>query len=126
MTPNRSAHRNGYTDVALRPAQPNTQENQSVHPVIVGFLVILFHNPKTNPNNAQIVFTTHDIFILDQEVFRRDQIWFCEKTNHVRWSFFRSPISDPAKRSRTWNAGICQAAMVHCPIYGKIKTAVER
>ena len=39
----------------------------------------MFHDPKTNPKNAQLVFTTHDTNQLNQELFRRDQIWFCEK-----------------------------------------------
>ena len=51
----------------------------SLHPQLVKFLVQLFHNDKTNPKNAQLVFTTHETSILNQEVFRRDQIWFCEK-----------------------------------------------
>jgi AAA15 family ATPase/GTPase len=50
-----------------------------LHPKLVNFLVELFHNEKTNPNNAQLVFTTHETSVLSQEIFRRDQIWFCEK-----------------------------------------------
>lgn len=53
--------------------------HDNLHPRLVQFLVQLFHNPETNPNNAQLVFTTHETSILNQEVFRRDQIWFCEK-----------------------------------------------
>ncbi len=53
--------------------------NNSLHPKLVGFLVSLFNNKKTNPNNAQLVFTSHDATILNQKMLRRDQIWFCEK-----------------------------------------------
>jgi hypothetical protein len=53
--------------------------HDNLHPNLVRFLVELFHDPKTNPYNAQLVFTTHETSILSQEVFRRDQIWFCEK-----------------------------------------------
>ncbi|MGG7056433.1 AAA family ATPase [Nitrosomonas sp. ANs5] len=53
--------------------------HDNLHPRLVEFLVQLFHNPETNPNNAQLVFTTHETSILNQAVFRRDQIWFCEK-----------------------------------------------
>jgi AAA15 family ATPase/GTPase len=42
--------------------------------------VKLFHRPDTNPNNAQIIFNTHDIAFLDKEMFRSDQIWFVEKS----------------------------------------------
>lgn len=54
--------------------------HDNLHPRLVQFLVQLFHNNETNPRNAQLVFTTHETSILNQEVFRRDQIWFCEKT----------------------------------------------
>lgn len=53
--------------------------HDNLHPKLVHFLVQLFHNTETNPKNAQLIFTTHETSILNQEVFRRDQIWFCEK-----------------------------------------------
>jgi len=53
--------------------------HDNLHPKLIRFLVELFHSPETNPNNAQLVFTTHETSILSQEVFRRDQVWFCEK-----------------------------------------------
>lgn len=53
--------------------------HDNLHPSLVQFLVQLFHSNETNPRNAQLIFTTHETSILNQEVFRRDQIWFCEK-----------------------------------------------
>jgi len=53
--------------------------HDNLHPRLVRFLVQLFHSSETNPKNAQLVFTTHETSILNQELFRRDQIWFCEK-----------------------------------------------
>lgn len=53
--------------------------NCNLHPKLVEFLVKMFHNPTANPNNAQLVFTTHETSILRQDIFRRDQIWFCER-----------------------------------------------
>lgn len=53
--------------------------NNSLHTHLAHLLIKLFHDPKTNPKNAQLVFTTHDTNQLNQELFRRDQIWFCEK-----------------------------------------------
>ena len=51
----------------------------SLHAFITRSLVRLFNNPETNPNGAQLVFTTHDTSLLDLTIFRRDQIWFTEK-----------------------------------------------
>jgi AAA15 family ATPase/GTPase len=53
--------------------------NSGLHPYISRFLVGLFHNRKTNPHNAQIIFNTHEISLLDKDNFRSDQIWFVQK-----------------------------------------------
>jgi len=36
-------------------------------------------NPEINTNHAQIVFTTHDTWLLSNQLLRRDEIWFVEK-----------------------------------------------
>lgn len=51
----------------------------SMHPSMVRELVRLFHDPKVNTKNAQLVFATHDATLLSGQLFRRDQIWFTEK-----------------------------------------------
>jgi AAA15 family ATPase/GTPase len=53
--------------------------DNSLHPVIVRFLIELFRNPAVNLRGAQLIFSTHDTSLLDRELFRRDQIWFVEK-----------------------------------------------
>ena len=60
----------------------------SLHPRIAKFLVMLFQNPKTNPHDAQLIFTTHETTFLDQNVFRKDQIWFTEKNKHGETELF--------------------------------------
>lgn len=52
--------------------------DNNLHPNLVRFLIKLFNCTVTNPHGAQLVFSTHDTNQLNQEVFRRDQIWFCE------------------------------------------------
>lgn len=43
------------------------------------FLIRLFHDSKQNKENAQLIFTTHNVKLLDLDEFRRDQIWFTQK-----------------------------------------------
>jgi AAA15 family ATPase/GTPase len=50
-----------------------------LHPLVTFEIIRLFHRADTNPNNAQLVFATHDINLLSNRYFRRDQIWFVEK-----------------------------------------------
>jgi uncharacterized protein len=49
------------------------------HPLLTQSLVRLFQSPETNPENAQLIFITHDTNLLSAGRFRRDQIWFVEK-----------------------------------------------
>lgn len=54
----------------------------SLHPLISRAIITLFNSNETNPNNAQLVFTTHDTNLLNNKFFRRDQIWFTEKNKY--------------------------------------------
>lgn len=51
--------------------------DSKLHHRLTKHLVELFH--KGNKNKAQLVFSTHDIQLMDKEVLRRDQIWIAEK-----------------------------------------------
>lgn len=70
--------------------------HDNLHPKMVKYLVDLFHNDETNPNNAQLIFTTHETSILNQEVFRRDQVWFCEKDKEQATTLY--PLTDFSPR----------------------------
>lgn len=50
-----------------------------LHPLLTKHLVSLFNSAEFNPNNAQLIFTSHNTNLLDLDVLRRDQIWFTEK-----------------------------------------------
>ena len=55
----------------------------SLHTLLVRELVRLFHRPEINTGGAQLVFTTHDTSLLDApNLFRRDQVWFVEKSQN--------------------------------------------
>ena len=66
--------------------------HDNLHPALVRFLVDRFHDPEANSKGAQLVFTTHDTSILSQAVFRRDQIWFCERNSRQETRVF--PLTD--------------------------------
>jgi len=54
----------------------------SLHPLISQAIIELFNSNETNPNNAQLVFMTHDTNLLSNKLLRRDQIWFMEKNRY--------------------------------------------
>lgn len=51
--------------------------DNSLHPFLTKFIIDLFE--KNNPNNAQLVVTTHDTSLLSYKEFIKDQFWFTEK-----------------------------------------------
>ncbi len=51
----------------------------SLHPYITKMIVMMFQSEKLNPNNAQLIFTTHDVSLLDKDLVRKDQVWIAEK-----------------------------------------------
>jgi len=62
--------------------------DSSLHPLLVQSFIHLVQSEKLNPKNAQVVFTTHDINVLNQNIFRKDQYWFTEKNEFGETELF--------------------------------------
>lgn len=56
--------------------------NARLHPLLTREIVKAFNSSESNPNNAQLIFTTHDTNLLDISILRRDQIYFTEKDKY--------------------------------------------
>lgn len=56
--------------------------NAKLHPLLVRVFTQTFLNKELNPNNAQLIFTTHDSWQLNANLLRRDEIWFTEKQDN--------------------------------------------
>jgi hypothetical protein len=68
----------------------------SLHPLLVRKLVGLFRDPMVNVGRAQLLFTTHDAFLLapiaGEPGLDRDQVWFVEK--HADGASELYPLTD--------------------------------
>lgn len=53
-----------------------------LHPLMSKAIVEMFNSQQTNHKNAQLIFMTHDTNLLNNKLFRRDQIWFTEKNKY--------------------------------------------
>jgi len=51
----------------------------AMHHWLLRALIKLFQGADSNPNCAQLIFTTHDAAVMDPTLLRRDQIWIVEK-----------------------------------------------
>lgn len=50
-----------------------------LHPLLLRYILIMFHDDKLNPNHAQLIFSTHEVFTLDKDNLRKDEIWYTDK-----------------------------------------------
>jgi len=52
-----------------------------IHPLLLRYIIELFSDHEKNRYGAQLIFTSHDLSTMNNEVFRRDEIWFVAKGN---------------------------------------------
>lgn len=94
--------------------------DNSLHPLVVRFLIQLICNQKANKKNAQLIFTTHDTSLLDTKIFRRDQVWFVEKDKNNATQFY--PLTDFSPRKHeAIGAGYLQGRYGALPYIGEWK-----
>ena len=52
---------------------------RELHPMRVNYSIAKFQSKASNPNGAQIVFTTHNTELMNLELLRKDQLYFVDK-----------------------------------------------
>lgn len=100
----------------------------SLHPSLGSAIVKMFNSPKTNPNNAQIVFTTHDTNLLGTTLgeppLRRDQVWFTEKDKEGASKLY--PLTDyKPRKAENLERGYLQGRYGAIPFLGDIAWITE-
>ena len=53
--------------------------DSGLHSYITQLIVDVFRNQRINRRGAQLIFSTHDVNLLDQNTIRKDQVWFTSK-----------------------------------------------
>lgn len=71
--------------------------DSSLHTELCTFLIDLFHHSKSNPTCAQMLFTTHDVPLIGNDRFRKDQIWFTEKDKFGATELFSAQDFDDVR-----------------------------
>jgi len=87
----------------------------SLHPFLTELLIKHIHQ---NDSNAQLVFTTHDASLLDQDLFRRDQIWFTEKKYEEGCSDLYSLWNFKARKNENIHNGYLAGKYGAVPLIG--------
>lgn len=92
--------------------------DSGLHPILVRYLIGLFHDKKSNPNGAQLIFNTQDITQLSLNQFRRDQIYFVEKNNENGISDVYSLDEYAPRKSENVQKGYLQGRYGAMPMIG--------
>jgi len=78
----------------------------NLHPRLVSELVRLFQDPERNPNQAQLILSTHDVTVMmnvaDYDVLERDQLWFVIKDDDGA-SFLRALTEFSPRRGEVFS-----------------------
>lgn len=53
----------------------------TLHYSLIKEIIKMFNSVEYNRKNAQLIFTTHNLLLLDFNLFREDQIWFLENND---------------------------------------------
>ena len=56
--------------------------DSKLHHLITKYIIDLFHDLSININNAQLIFNTHDMYLLKENIFRKDQVYFTDKNKY--------------------------------------------
>ncbi len=56
--------------------------DSKLHHLITKYIIDLFHDLSLNTNNAQLIFNTHDMYLLKENIFRKDQVYFTDKNKY--------------------------------------------
>ncbi len=91
-----------------------------LHPNLVAKIVQLFNSKETNPNNAQLLFNTHDTNLLSSGNFRRDQIWFTEKNRYGEATLYSLADfkTDKVRKDENFEANYVQGKYGAVPYLG--------
>ena len=54
----------------------------NLHPLLTQLMIKLFYSKTVNPHNAQLIFTTHEVKVMDRAIMRPDQLYLLNKTEH--------------------------------------------
>lgn len=57
--------------------------NRSFHYLLAKKLIELYLESCGTNNRSQLIFTTHDLLLMDQSIFRRDEMWVVSKCDEI-------------------------------------------
>ena len=96
-----------------------------LHPLISQAIVKLFNSNETNPNNAQLIFMTHDTNLLSNKLFRRDQIWFTEKNRYGATDLYSLAEYNNIRNDASFESDYIKGRYGAIPYLGNLSNLVD-
>jgi uncharacterized protein len=115
-----------YSDVILEALEEGTsifidEFDNMLHPLIIEGIVKLFNSSITNPKNAQLIISCHAVNIMTNKLFRRDQIWFCEKDQYGATDLYSLvEYKEPVRKDASYNKNYLQGKYGAIPYIDEI------
>ena len=95
-----------------------------LHPLLTREIVSLFNDPARNSKHAQLVFATQDTNLLDNQLLRRDQIWFVEKDRHGA-SYLYSLAEFKVRNDATYEKDYIHGRYGAIPFLGEMRHVLQ-
>lgn len=95
-----------------------------LHPLVTRAIINLFNSNETNPQNAQLIFATHDTNLLSKDLFRRDQIWFAEKDRFSATHLY-SLVEYKVRNDASFESDYIQGRYGAIPFIGNLSRLLE-
>jgi len=115
-----------YSDAIIDALEKGTQLfidefDTMLHPLIIEGIIKLFNSSLTNPNNAQLIISCHAVNIMTNRLFRRDQIWFCEKDQYGATDLYSLvEYKEPVRKDALYNKSYLQGKYGAIPYIDEI------
>jgi AAA15 family ATPase/GTPase len=105
--------------------------DSSLHPLMTLEITKLFNSKSKNPNNAQLIFTTHDTNLFSYGKYRRDQIYFIEKDKYGASDLYslieyREENGAKVRKDRSFEKDYIQGRYGAIPFIGNVKKIVQQ
>ncbi len=95
------------------------------HPSLTRQIIELFNSQEFNPNNAQLVFVTHDVNVLDSLLLRRDQIYFTEKNSAGETSLYSLINIGGVRNDAIYEKEYLKGKYGALPFLGQLKSSAK-
>jgi AAA15 family ATPase/GTPase len=103
----------------------------SLHPLMTLAITKLFNSAKYNPQNAQLIFATHDSNLLTKGNYRRDQVYFVEKDKHGASDLYslielREDDGTKIRKDRSFEKDYVEGRYGAIPYIGNVQNIVAK